>query len=166
LAGLKTGKVSFAWTINWHEAAIQLGLNNRFATAYGQVEEEAKVRIALRGIITIGEIVDYISTIISEEKAIDALTSQRERHFEAIVYLRAMQSWECAFPSVFQDTPTAQAVLDQLNHAYPDLKLERSNTVFAEVYDKTVKRARDRVAQAGSVSIFRIIEDWRDEILK
>ena len=166
LSGLNAGTYSFTWTLDGHEAANQLGLSDRFATIYAELAEETQLQIDTKGVVNISDVTGYLNKIFAEEKAIDALTLRREKHFSAIVYLRALQSAECAFPNIYFPVPTSRVVLDQLILSYPDLKLQENSVVFTDIYDKTIKDARTRAVQKKSLSIFRMVEDLREEILR
>jgi hypothetical protein len=165
LDGLRSGHYAFNFGITGQQAASQLGFGKRFTAAYGQLVEEALLRMSRNGVVNIQDTLDYLTGIVAEEKRIDALTTQRETHFSSIVYLRALQVGECSFPYVFNDLPTAQALLGQVRLAYPELNLEEYSTFFADVFNRTVSSAQQRAAQAGSVSIFRNMEEWRHATL-
>lgn len=166
LDGLKSGRYAFDWTMNGFQAASQLGFGKRFTATYGQMAEEAQFRIRRNGVVNINEMIGYLSAIIAEEQLVDVLTLRREQHFSSIVYLRALQIGECSFPYVFRDTPMAQELLSQIRRTYPELNLEQTNSVFANIYDQTIESARSRAKQEGSVSIYRDMEDWRRAITK
>ena len=166
--GLRQGSHVFNWTISGHYAADQLGFGKRFAATYGKVVEEVKLRMNRKRSVHIDEIIEYLGGALSEEQFIDGLIAQGERHFPAIVYLRALQEGDCAFPYVLRDTPSAQAMLNQLAQAYPEVKKNKgfASEPFLGIYDRAVAYGRDRIKQDGSVSIYRLIEEWRRAIVQ
>ncbi len=165
LDGLRSGKYAFDWSLNGHQAAAQLGFGNRFSAVYSEMAEEARLLLRQHGTVTVRDATGYLSGIVGEEQTIDAMSSRREQHFSAIVYLRALEEGECSFPYVLKDTPDADGVLSDLREAYPALGLERNSTTFSEIYNQTIAAARQRISETGSVSVFRNIEDWRRAIL-
>jgi hypothetical protein len=166
--GLRQGSHVFNWTISGHYAADQLGFGKRFAATYGQAVEEVKLRMNRKRSVHIDEIIEYLGGALSEEQFIDGLIAEGERHFPAIVYLRALQEGDCAFPYVLRDTPSAQAMLNQLAQAYPEVKKKKgfASEPFLDIYDRAVAYGRDRIKQVGSVSIYRLIEEWRRAIVQ
>jgi hypothetical protein len=166
LNGLRSGKYSFDWNLNGHQAASQLGFENRFSANYGQMAEQAQLRLSQNGSVNVQEMIAYLNGIVGEEEAIDALSAKRERHFSSIAYLRALQEGQCNFPYVLKDTPDARTVLAEVRRAYPALNLERASATFSEVYNEAIDASRRRIEQTGSVSIFRSIEDLRHAILE
>ena len=164
--GLRQGSDVFNWTISGHDAADQLGFGKRFAATYGQVVEEVKLRMNRKRSVHIDEIIEYLGGVLSEEQFIDGLIAEGERHFPAIVYLRALQEGDCAFPYVLRNTPSAQALLNQLAQAYPEVKKGFASKPFLGIYDRVVAYGRDRIKQDGSVSIYRLIEEWRRAIVQ
>ncbi len=164
--GLNQGSHTFNWTISGHHAADQLGFGKRFAATYDQVVEEVKLRMNRKGSVHIDEIIEYLGGVLSEEQFIDGLIAEGERHFSALVYLRAMQEGDCAFPYVLRDTPSAQAMLNQLAQAYPEVKKGIAREPFPGIYDRVVAYGRDQIKQDGSVSIYRLIEEWRRAIVQ
>ena len=120
--GLKKGSYSFNWTISGDDAAKQLGFGRRFAVTHDQAVEEVRARLARKSSVHIDEIIEYFSQILREEQTVDRLVGDKDRHFPAVVYLRALQEGECAFPYVLRDTPTAQAMMNHLARAYPEVK--------------------------------------------
>jgi S1-C subfamily serine protease len=166
--GLRQGSHVFNWTISGHYAADQLGFGKRFAATYGQAVEEVKLRMNRKRSVHIDEIIEYLGGALSEEQFIDGLIAEGERHFPAIVYLRALQEGDCAFPYVLRDTPSAQAMLNQLAQAYPEVKKKKgfASEPFLDIYDRAVAYGRDRIKQDGSVSIYRLIEEWRRAIVQ
>ena len=163
--GLRQRSYTFNWTISGHDAADQLGFGKRFAVTYGQVVEEVKLRLNRKRSVHIDEIIEYLGGTLSEEQFIDGLIAERERHFPAVVYLRALQEGDCAFPYVLRDTPSAQAMLNQLARAYPEVKKGFASEPYLGIYDRAVAYGRDRI-QDGSVSIYRLIEEWRRAIVQ
>jgi hypothetical protein len=117
--GLKKGSCAFNYTISGHDAAGQLGFGNRFAVTYSQTVEEVEARFNRNRSVNIDEIIEYFSRILGEEQFIDRLIVERERHFPALVYLRALQEGTCSFPYVLRDTPTGQAMMNQMVRACP-----------------------------------------------
>ena len=89
--GLKKGSYAFNWTISGHDAAKQLGFGRRFAATHGQVAEEVGARLARKNTVHIDEIIEYFSGILREEQSVDRLVADKDRHFPAVAYLRALQ---------------------------------------------------------------------------
>ena len=83
-----------------------------------------------------------------------------------MVFLRALQEGECSFPYVLRDTPTAQAMMNYLALAYPEVKKGFTNEPFASIYDATITYGRNQISQNGSVSIYRLIEEMRRAIVQ
>ena len=164
--GLKKGSHSFNWTISGHDAARQLGFGRRFAAAHGQAVAEVRARMARKGSVHIDEIIEYFDLILREEQSIDRLIPDGDRHFLAVLYLRALQGGECLFPYVLRDTPTAQGMMNHLARAYPELKKRFTSEPFARIYDATVAYGRNEIKQNGSVSIYRLIEEMRRAIVQ
>src|SRR5262245_52031234 len=125
--GLKRGSYAFNWTI----AARQLGFGRRFAVAHDQAAEEVRARLKRKSSVHIDEMIEYFSGIVREEQTVDRLVGDKDRLFPAVVYLRALQEGECLFPYVLRDTPTAQAMMNQLARAYPDVKKRFASELFA-----------------------------------
>jgi S1-C subfamily serine protease len=119
-----------------------------------------------KGRVHIDEIIEYFSRILREEQSVDRLVGGKDRHFPAVVYLRALQGGECSFPYVLRDTPTAQAMMNQLALAYPEIKKRSVSEPFASIYDATVAYGRKQIKQNGSVSIYRLIEEMRRAIVQ
>jgi S1-C subfamily serine protease len=115
--------------------------------------------------VHIDEMIEYFSRILREEQTVDRLAGDKDRHFPAVVYLRALQEGECAFPYVLRDTPTTQVMMNHLAHAYPDVKRFASEP-FAKIYDATVAYGRNQIKQNGSVSFYRLIEEMRRGIVQ
>jgi S1-C subfamily serine protease len=128
--------------------------------------EEVKVRLKRNGSVNIDEVIEYLSGVLTEEKFIDGLTAERERHFPAIVYLRSLQEGTCSFPSVLRDTPTGQTMMNQMARAYPEVKKGFASEPFVSIYDRTVADGRSQIKQTGSVSIYRHVEEWRRAIMQ
>ena len=166
LEGLKKGSYVFNWTISGHDAAKQLRFGRRFAATYGQAVEEVQARLASKSRVHIDEIIEYFSRILREEQSVDRLVGDKDRHFPAVIYLRALQEGECSFPYVLRDTPTAQAMMNQLALAYPEIKKRSVSEPFASIYDATVAYGRNQIKQNGSVSIYRLIEEMRRAIVQ
>jgi hypothetical protein len=164
--GLNQGSHTFNWTISGHHAADQLRFGKRFAATYDQVVEEVKLRMNRKGSVHIDEIIEYLGGVLSEEQFVDGLIAEGERHFSALIYLRAMQEGDCAFPYVLRDTPSAQAMLNQLAQGYPEVKKGIAREPFLGIYDRVVAYGRDQIKQDGSVSIYRLIEEWRRAIVQ
>jgi len=162
--GFNKGSYAFNWTISGHDAARQLGFGRRFAVTYGQAAEEVRARLPRTR--HFDAIIEYFSRILREEQTIDRLVGDKDRHFPAVVYLRALQEGECLFPDVLRDTPTAQAMMNHLALAYPEIKEGFSSEPFASIYDATVTYGRNQIKQNGSVSIYRLIEEMRRAIVK
>jgi S1-C subfamily serine protease len=156
--GLNKGSYAFGWTISGHDAARQLGFGRRFAVTYGQAAEEVRARLA-RTSMHFDEIIAYFSRILREEQTVDRLVGDKDRHFPAVVYLRALQEGECLFPYVLRDTPTAQAMMNHLALAYPEVKKRFSSEPFASIYDATVTYGRNQIKQNGSVSILPLLRN-------
>ena len=89
--GLKKGSYSFNWMISGDEAAKQLRFERRFAVTHDQAAEEVRARLARKSTVHIDEMIEYFSQILREEQAVDRLAGDRDRHFPAVVYLRALQ---------------------------------------------------------------------------
>jgi hypothetical protein len=141
LEGLKEGSYVFNWTISGHDATKQLRFGRRFAATYDQAVEEVRARLASKGRVHIDEVIGYFSRILWEEQFIDRIVRDKDRHFPAVVYLRALQEGECSFPYVLRDTPTAQAMMDHLALAYPEIKKRDVSEPFASIYNATVSRS-------------------------
>jgi S1-C subfamily serine protease len=164
--GLKRGSYSFNYTISGDAAAKQLRFGRRFAVTHDQAVEEVRARLARKSTVHIDEIVEYFSQILRQEQTVDRLAGDRDHHFPAVLYLRALQEGECAFPYVLRDTPTAQAMLNHLARAYPDVKKRFASEPFAKIYDATVAYGRNQIKQDGSVSIYRLVEEMRRAIVQ
>jgi S1-C subfamily serine protease len=164
--GLKKGSYSFNYTISGDAASKQLGFKSRFAVAHDQAAEEVRARLTHKSTVHIDEIIEYFSGILREEQTVDRLAGGRDRHFPAVVYLRALQEGECLFPYVLRDTPTAQAMLNHLARAYPDAKKRFASEPFAKIYDATVAYGRNQIKQNGSVSFYRLVEEMRRAIVQ
>jgi S1-C subfamily serine protease len=164
--GLKKGSYSFNWTTSGHDAAKQLGFGNRFAATYGQAAEEVGARLARKRSVHIDEIIEYFSQILREEQAVDLLIVQKDRHYPPVVYVRALQEGRCSFPYVLRDTPTAQAMMNDLARAHPEVKKRGSTEPFGSIYDATVAYGRNEIKRNGSVSIYRLIEQMRRAIVQ
>src|SRR5262249_49492965 len=143
--GLKKGSYSFNYTISGDAASKQFGFKSRFAVAHDQAAEEVRARLTRKSTVHIDEIIEYFSGILREEQTVDRLAGDRDRHFPAVVYLRALQEGECLFPYVLRDTPTAQAMLNHLARAYPDAKKRFASEPFAKIYDATVAYGRNQI---------------------
>lgn len=98
LDGLKSGKYTLVWNLNGFQAASQLHFAKRFSAAYSELVEEGQLQMRQKGIVNIQEMIEYLSKIVTEEQTVDALSLRRDQHFSSIVYLRALQAGECAFP--------------------------------------------------------------------
>jgi hypothetical protein len=164
--GLNKGSYAFNWTISGLDAAKQLGFGRRFAATYGQAVEEVQARLASKSRVHIDEIIEYFSQIVREEQTIDRLVGDKNRHFPAVLYLRALQEGECSFPYVLRDTPNAQAMLNHLAVAYPEIKERPLSEPFARIYEATIAYGRKQIEQKGSVSIYRLIEEMRRAIVQ
>ena len=164
--GLKKGSYAFNWTISGYDAARQLGFGRRFAVAYDQAAEEVRARLERKSSVHIDEMIEYFSRIVREEQTVDRLVGDKDRHFPAVVYLRALQEGECLFPYLLRDTPTAQAMMNHLARAYPDVKERFASEPFARIYNATVAYGRNQINQSGSVSIYRLIEEMRRAIVQ
>ena len=164
--GLKKGSYAFDWTISGHDAAEQLRFGRRFAVTYDQAVEEVRARLARKSSVHIDEIIEYFNRILGEEQSVDRLVGDKDRHFPAVVYLRALQEGECAFPYPLRDTPTARAMMNQLALAYPEIKKRSMREPFASIYDATVAYGRNQIKRNGSVSIYRLIEEMRRAIVQ
>jgi S1-C subfamily serine protease len=163
---LKKGSYAFNFTISGHDAARQLRFGRRFAVTYGQAVEEVQARLARKSSVHVDEIIEYFSRILREEQTVDRLVGDKDRHFPAVVYLRALQEGECLFPYVLRDTPTAQAMMNRLAVAYPEIKKRSVSEPFASIYDATVAYGRNQIKKNGSVSIYRLIEEMRRAIVQ
>jgi S1-C subfamily serine protease len=163
IEGLKKGSYVFNWGISGFDAAEQLGFGRRFAASYSQAVEEVQARLASNRRVNIDVIIEYFSRILREEQVVDRV-GDKDRHFPAVVYLRALQEGKCAFP--LRDTPTARAMLNHLALAYPEIKKSSVSEPFARIYDSTVAYSRNQIKQNGSVSIYRLIEEIRRAILQ
>ena len=166
IEGLKKGSYVFNWGITGFDAAEQLGFGRRFAASYSQAVEEVQARLASNGRVNIDVIIEYFSRILREEQVVDRLVGDKDRHFPAVVYLRALQEGKCAFPYVLRDTPTARAMLNHLALAYPEIKKSSVSEPFARIYNTTVAYGRNQIKHNGSVSIYRLIEEMRRAILQ
>jgi S1-C subfamily serine protease len=164
--GLKKGSYAFNWTISGDDTAKQLGFGRRFAVTHNQVVEEVRARLARKSTVHIDEIIEYFSGILREEQSVDRLVGNKDRHFSSVAYLRALQEGQCSFPYVLRDTPTAQAMMNQLALAYPVVKKRFAIDPFASMYDATVGYGRNQIKQNGSVSIYRLIEEMRRAIVQ
>ena len=163
--GLKKGSYSFNYTISGDDAATQLRFGRRFAVTHDQAAEEVRARLARKSTVHIDELIEYFSQILREEQTVDRLAGDKDRHFPAVVYLRTLQEGGCAFPYVLRDTPTAQAMINHLARAYPDVKRFASEP-FGRIYDATVAYGRNQIKQNGSVSIYRLVEEMRRAIVQ
>jgi hypothetical protein len=123
LEGLRSGKYGFSLRLNGWEAASRLGFGKRFSANYGQMLEEARLRIKQKGKVHIDELIEYLGEIVGQETNVDRLTPLRGPQFSAIVYSRTLQIGECSFPSVVQDIPTEAGMLAELQRGYPALNL-------------------------------------------
>jgi S1-C subfamily serine protease len=122
--------------------------------------------MARNGSVHIDEIIEYLSRVLREEQSVDRLIADGNRYFLGLVYLRALQEGECLFPNVLRNTPTAQAMMNDLALAYPEVKKRFASEPFANIYDATVAYGRNQIKQNGSVSIYRLIEELRRAIVQ
>jgi S1-C subfamily serine protease len=152
--------------ISGDDAAKQLRFGRRFAVTHDQAAQEVRARLARKSSVHIDEFIEYFSQILREEQTVDRLVGDKDRHFAAVVYLRALQEGQCAFPYVLGDTPTAQAMMNHLARAYPEIKKRSVSEPFASIYDATVAYGRNQIKKNGSVSIYRLIEEMRRAILQ
>jgi S1-C subfamily serine protease len=164
--GLKKGSYAFNWMISGNDATKQLRFGRRFAVTHDQAAEEVRARLARKSTVHIDEMIEYFSQILREEQTVDRLVGDKDRHFPAVLYLRALQEGECLFPYVLRDTPTAQAMMNHLARAYPDVKKRFASEPFARIYDATVAYGRNQIKQNGSVSIYRLVEEMRRAIVQ
>jgi S1-C subfamily serine protease len=166
VGGLKRGLYVFNWMISGRDAAKQLGFASRFAVTHDQAAEEVRARLARKSSVHIDEMIEYFSGILREEQTVDLLAGNKDRHFPAVVYLRALQEGECLFPYVLRDTPTAQAMMNHLALAYPEVKKRFASEPFGSIYDATVTYGRNQIKQNGSVSFYRLVEQMRRAIVQ
>jgi hypothetical protein len=61
-----------------------------------------------------------------------------------------LQEGECSFPYVLRDTPTAQAMMNDLARAHPEVKRRGTTEPFANIYDATVAYGRNEIKRNGS----------------
>jgi curved DNA-binding protein CbpA len=164
--GLRAGTYAFSFRFDGMAAASQLAFSRRFATAYGAVLERAKALIAQKGTATIQDTIALFESILTEERTIDQLLTQRGKHFSSIIFLRALQDGYCGFPNAYADgVPTPDAVLAQVAITFPRIKIDPSDSLFATLYNKQLDRARDQGRQPGGYSFFKTIESLRHEIV-
>ena len=67
---------------------------------------------------------------------------------------------------MLRNTPTAEAMLNEVTLAYPQLKKGFASAPFVTIYNRTVTYGRAQIDKAGSVSIYRLIEEWRRAIVQ
>jgi S1-C subfamily serine protease len=149
-----------------HGREHQREFGRRFAVTHDQAAEEVRARLARKSSVHIDEMIEYFSRILREEQTVDRLVGDKDRHFPAVVYLRALEEGECLFPYVLRDTPTAQAMMNHLARAYPEVKKRSATEPFASIYGATVAYGRNQIKQNGSVSIYRLIEEMRRGIVQ
>jgi thioredoxin len=167
LGGLERAAYTFSRQISPQQAATQLGLGIRFRVTYGLLLEEAKKRAAAHNDnVGTDEIIEYLRSIIKDETAIENSPANDSKYTSAILYLRALQSGVCAFPyALKKDVPAASLAINELAKAYPDMNLA-INEVFQDVYDRTLAYSANELRDGGVVSIYRIVDQWRQETLK
>ena len=61
--------------------------------------------------------------------------------------------------------PSADAVLNQLEVAYPNIPLERSRSTFRKIYGLTISMLHNAADKKQSYSAFEEIDVMRDAIL-
>jgi TIR domain len=163
LEGLKAGKYVFNWGIKGEEAASQLGFSRRFGTTYGEITYHVETTRSAQ----IEELIAFIDSIVQEEKSIDNLILKSDVRLPAIIYLRSYQALECAFPAeIMNGPPGPEEILRHLKGAYPSFDFQPHTSAFANVYNKALFLARDRVNKNGSFSVWEIPGFLRQAILK
>jgi hypothetical protein len=96
--GLKKGSYAFNWMISGDDATKQLRFGRRFGVTHDQAaEEEVRARLARKSTVHIDEMIKYFSQILREEQTVDRLVGDKDRHFPAVLYLRALQEGVCLF---------------------------------------------------------------------
>ena len=57
-----------------------------------------RARLERKSSVHIDEMIEYFSRIVREEQIVDRLVGDKDRHFPAVVYLRALQEgeWCCS----------------------------------------------------------------------
>lgn len=165
LNGLKAGTFAFTWTMDPEDARKELGFSNRFRAGYGLLVDEAKRRMDLKGTVHIDEVVDYLSGIIKEQEAVDRLPARSGDYASAILYLVALENATCAFPYVLEDVPTPAFVAKELSKVHPD-KTISADPAFIFAYFRTVAFGAEEIRRRGSVSIYRLIDEWRRSLVQ
>lgn len=128
---LRKGQCSFNLRITGEEAAKQFGYSRLFASAYEEMILQEKARERKQERPHLNDIVARFELIVQEEQTIDQLLARNERHAVATAYLRALQNGDVVFPGPQALAPAPSVLLVQLRSAYPDIKLNIDDPIFA-----------------------------------
>ena len=163
---LRKGQCSFNPGINGEEAAKQFGYSRLFASAYEEMILHEKAHERKQERLRLDDIVASFEVIVQEEQTIDQLLGRKERHAIAIAYLRALQNGDVMFPGPQALAPAPPVLLVQLSSAYPDIKLDIDDPIFAVLYRQTREFAAERLSNAGEIFAHEIIAEFRQLIVK
>ena len=164
VTGLQEGKYVFNLGIDGTRAASLLGgFSRRFATTYDEIVGHFKNAQSVQ----FSEVVDFAAGILKNERIIDEYISKGDSRIPAILYLRAYQNLECAFPGdIMNNPPPANAILEQLRRAYPAFAINSADPTFKYIYNDAVKLAQQEVNKKGYISWFQILAILRQAILQ
>lgn len=153
----------FSADITGEEAAKQFGYSRLFASVYEEMSWRVKVEEKKKNLGNAGRsgVVAGFEDIVHEEQAIDQLMARNERYGATVAYLRALENGDVVFPGPQPLAPIPAVLLVQLMSAYPDVKFDINDPVFAEVYRRTRDFAAARVRESGEVWAEEIIAEFR-----
>ena len=154
---LSAQTTAFDPAITGEEAARRLGHTRLFAAAY----EELRLAVRRNGPVSL---LPALAKLIEEEQGIDFLMARRLR-VTAIAYLRALQNGDIGFPVPADHAPTPETIVAQIAHLHPEVALDPNDATFAHIYRQTREFANARVQQAGELSVFEVIGEWRRSII-
>jgi hypothetical protein len=158
---LGKNQCSFSAGITGEEAARQFGYSRLFASAYEEMILQVKSKEGKEQGIRLGDVIRGFEQIVQQEQAIDQMLMRNERHAAAIAYLRALQNGDVVFPGPQPLAPVPQVLLSQLMTAYPNIKLDANDPVFASTYRQTRDFAALRMKVADEVWAQEIIAEFR-----
>lgn len=163
---LRKGQCSFNPRVTGEDAAKQFGYSRLFASAYEEMILQQKGRESKQERPRLTDIVASFEVIVQEEQTIDQLLARKERHIVAIAYLRALQNGDVVFPGPQAMAPAPSVLLVQLRSAYPDVKLNIDDPIFAALYRQMREYAAERLTTADEVFAQEIIAGLRRLIVK
>jgi hypothetical protein len=164
VVGLQEGKYVFRWDIDGtHAASLLGGFSRRFATTYDEILDHFKNSESAN----FSEIIDFAAGTLKNERIIDEYISKADSRIPAILYLRAYQNLECAFPTdIMNNPPSASVIIQQLRTAYPAFSINSADPTFKYIYNDAVALAQQEVNKIGYVSPFAVLAILRQAILR